>query len=264
MSYKVTGLVAILLAVGMSSGVFAAQESVAKPSAGAWVSGSGVSVTSGKYGTAQTTTLTQLSETLKYQGSTGEVGVVVPYLIRRGGGVTAGETTRARGTTIPNNASGLGDIRLKGKYYWLEEVDWRPAVDVAGWVKFPTASASDGLGTGRFDVGFGPDLVKRFGSLITFADLQAVLRDRPSGSTIKSTRFDYSVGVGYPLTSRFTGYVSLDGGTKSSTNSKAPLEVVFSGTYKMMKNLGLNGFISAGLSKGSPDVGAGAAITIRF
>ncbi|MBI3317797.1 MAG: transporter [Candidatus Omnitrophica bacterium] len=229
-----------------------------------WVSDSGVSVSTGDYGTGEDTTVTQLSQTFKRRGQTGEVGLVIPYLFRDGGGVTAGETARAGGGAIPEEASGVGDLQLKGKYDWIEETDSRPGVDLGGRIKFPTASDDKGLGTGRFDVGFGPEFLKRFGSLITFGDLQLVFRDRPSGSTIKSTRLDYSVGVGYPLTERFTGYASLEGGTKSSSGSEVPLELVFSGGYKATDRLRVNGFLLAGLTDGSPDFGGGTSVTVSF
>lgn len=233
--------------------------------AGPFRSTSGVSVTTGDYGTGEDTTITELHETFVVRGEPGEIGVKIPYLFRDGSGVTAGESRRARsGTTIPEDADGLGDVQLLGKYFWLEEADSRPAVDLAGRVKFPTADDDEGLGTGRFDVGFGPELLKRFGQLITFADFELVLRDKPDNSTIKSTRFDYSVGLGYPLTERFTGYVSLDGGTPSNSGADAPLELVLSAVYKATETTHLNGFLLAGLTEGSPDFGAGAGVTFYF
>ena len=252
----------LLASVLVAGGVFF----LPRPSlAGQISSTSGVSVTAGDYGTGEDTTITQIYETVTAQGQVGEIGVTLPYLFRNGNGVTVGESRRARpGTTVPQNADGLGDIKLKGKYFWLKEEDSQPGVDLAGWVKFPTAEEDDGLGTGRFDVGFGPELLKHFGSLITFADLGLVLRDKPDGSTIKSTRFDYSVGAGYPLAERFTGYVSLDGGTPTNSGADAPLDLVLSVVYKATEAVGLNGFVLAGLTDGSPDFGAGTSVTFRF
>ncbi len=177
--------------------------------------------------------------------------------------MTAGESSRARGGMIPNTADGIGDLQVKGKYYWLPETDVRPAVDLTGRVKIPTASAEKGLGTGRVDVGFGPSFWKRIGALRTFADLELVLRDRPSGSTIKSTRLDYAVGVGYPFTPRVTAYASLEGATQGSAGVEAPLELVLSAVYKVKEAVSLSGFVLTGLTTGSPDVGAGAGVTVR-
>lgn len=232
--------------------------------AGSFRSTSGVSVTTGDYGTGEDTTVTQLHETFIAKGQAGEIGVTVPYLFRDGSGVTVGESRRARSGTIPKDADGLGDVQVLGKYFWLEEGDSQPAVDLAGRVKFPTADDDEGLGTGRFDVGFGPEFLKHFDQWITFADFELVLRDKPDNSTIKSTRFDYSVGAGYPLTERFTGYVSLDGGTQTNSGVDAPLELVLSAVYKATETVHLNGFVLAGLTEGSPDFGAGTSVTFTF
>lgn len=232
--------------------------------AGNWISSSEVSVTQGDYGTGDDTTITQLSETIKYRGTTGELGVVVPYLFRRGGAVTPGESRRARNQTIPSNADGIGDVQLKGKYFWIQETDTQPSVDLAGRIKFPTASESDGLGTGRFDVGFGPELLKWFGSFFLLGDVELVLRDKPDNSTIKSTRVDYSVGGGYSWTDRLTTTLTLDGGTQTNSGTDAPLELVLSGVYKMTESVSATTFVLGGLTDGSPDFGAGVGITVRF
>ncbi|MDO8730779.1 MAG: transporter [Candidatus Omnitrophota bacterium] len=232
--------------------------------AGSFRSTSGVSVTTGDYGTSEDTTITQLYETFVAKGQVGEIGVTLPYLFRNGNGVTVGESRRAQSGTIPEEADGIGDVQVTGTYFWLEEDESRPAVDLAGRVKFPTADDDEGLGTGRFDVGFGPELLKHFGQLITFADFELVLRDKPDNSTIKSTRFDYSLGVGYPLTDRFTGYASLDGGTPTNSGADAPLELVLSAVYKATETVHLNGFLLAGLTEGSPDFGAGTSVTFYF
>lgn len=230
---------------------------------GPWRATSAVSVTHGDYGTGTDTTVTELSETVKYQGSRGEVGVTVPYLFREGGGVTAGESRRAR-ETIPSDAEGLWDVQVIGRSYWVEEAGARPAIDLKGRVKVPTADEDEGLGTGRPDVGIGPEVWKHLGNLLTFGTLELVARDTPDGSPIRSTRLDYTAGLGYPLTERFTAYASLEGGTKSSAGADPALAAVLSGAYKMASWVGMNGYLLVGLTDGSPDVGGGVDVTLRF
>ncbi|MBI3333154.1 MAG: transporter [Candidatus Omnitrophica bacterium] len=261
---------AVILAVlGMVAG--ASLEALAEetqaagmnPPPGQWISNSGAAVTTGDYGTGTDTTITELFETLKYRGEKGEVGVTVPYLFRKGAGVTVGESRPARGA-IPNDAQGLGDVQLKGKYFWLEEAEARPSVDLTGRIKLPTASEDKGLGTGRVDVGLGTELMKKLGGFITFGSLELVLRDKPSGSTIESTRLDYAAGIGYPFTERFTGYASLEGGTKSNSGADPPAEAVFSGVYRVNSSVSVNGYLLAGLTDGSPDFGGGTGVGVRF
>lgn len=251
-------LMVLALSAAMVAG-FAAEGRAAS-----WVSTSGVSATSGDYGTGQDTTVTQLYETAKLEGEKGELGLMVPYLFRRGSGVTPGESGRARNRAIPEDADGFGDVQLLGKLFWLEETGSRPAVDWGGRVKFPTASEEDGLGTGRFDFGVGPEVLKHFGSLMTFADLELVLRDKPDDSTLKPVRLDYSIGTGYPFTEKLTGYISLDGGTPTNSGADAPLEVVLSAVCKATEAVRIGGFVLAGLTDGSPDIGGGAEVSIHF
>lgn len=231
---------------------------------GPWSSTSAVSVTQGDYGTSDDTTITQLSETIKYTSDAGEIGVVIPYLFRDGGATTPGESRPARNQTIPNDADGIGDVQLKGRYFWLAETPNRPSVDWAARVKFPTASESEGLGTGKFDFGIGPQLLKRIEKFFLLGDFELVLRDKPDNSTIKSVRLDYSVGGGVELTDRLTALLTLDGGTKANSGADAPLEVVVSGLYRFSDSISGNLFALAGLSDGSPDVGGGAGITVKF
>lgn len=254
----------LVMALSVPGNLFAAP---ASEKTDAWNVSSGASVVTGKYGTGQRTTVTTLSDTVKYKGTAGELGVTVPYLIRSGNGVTAGETSKAEGQTqtIPSHAQGLGDVQVKGTFYLIPEGNVRPGVDLAGRIKFPTASADKGLGTGRFDVGLGPELFKRLTArLVSFANLEVVFRDKPSGSTIKSVRLDGSAGVGYDFTKRFTGYASLATGTPSSSGTNSPVEVVVSGVYHMTKTISVQGFALAGLNNASPDVGAGASVTFKF
>ena len=59
-------------------------------------------------------------------------------------------TTRDRRTE-----SGLRDITLATRYYFIDEQDWIPSVNVTGRVKFPTTEEEKSLGTGEFDYGLG-------------------------------------------------------------------------------------------------------------
>src|SRR5438046_4136258 len=93
-----------------------AKEMIAPPDQPSpWISGSGIAVATGDYGTGVNTTITELYDSVKYRAEKGEVGITVPYLFRNGNGVVPGESRRVRGT-IPNNAQGFGDVQLKGKY----------------------------------------------------------------------------------------------------------------------------------------------------
>lgn len=229
-----------------------------------------VSAFTGDYGDPndKTTTVGYFTETFKYSHTDiGEIGVSVPYVYRNGGGVTAGETSLVSARAIPKRADGIGDVLLKGKYYLLDENGDMPAVDITGRVKFPTASRERGFGTGKYDFGAGPSLMKHFGDAIVLLDVEAIARQRPRGSTIKKLRVDYSVGAGYPFTSKINGYVFLEGSSKTNKNQKskdAPMEVVAAATYKPGEKLRFNGYVLVRLTDGSPDLGGSVGVTFYF
>lgn len=227
------------------------------------------SIFTGDYGdlNGKSTTVGYLTETVKYIGEEGEVSLSLPYVIRNGGGVTAGENVATSTRTIPKRADGIGDTVLKGKYYWLEETDWRPIVDLIAKVKFPTANDDRGLGTGKYDFGLGTSFLKRFGKVIGLFDADLVLRQRPTDSSIKRARGDYSLGAGYLFTSKMSGYLFLDGSTKTSKTQKtsdSPLELILAGTYKHSKDLSFNGYALKGFTNGSPEFGGSLGVTKYF
>lgn len=229
-----------------------------------------VSAFTGDYGDPadKTTTVGYVTETFKYSHTDiGEIGVSVPYTYRNGGGVTAGESTLVATHAIPKRADGIGDILLKGKYYLIDEEDLIPAVDLTGRVKFPTASHDRGLGTGKYDFGMGPSLMKHFGDVVVLLDAEAIVRQRPTASTINKVRVDYSVGAGYPFTSQMSGYCFVEGSSKTNKGQKiedAPLEVVVAATYKPAEKLRFNGYVLVGLTDGSPNLGGSLGVTCYF
>lgn len=221
-------------------------------------------VLSGDFGAPKNIAIISFNKSLKYIGKRGEIGVSLPYLIRNGGGITSEEAALVNGNTIPNHADGIGDVSLRGRYYWLKEDKGRPAVDLTAKVKFPTASHTRGLGTGEFDFGGGASLFKPFSKFVGVFDAELLGRKRPEGSNLKSMRFDYSVGVGYSFTRRLSGFFFVDGSTKSSSGDKIPVELVAAGAYKLRRSLSLNGFLLVGLTDGSPDLGGSTGITAYF
>jgi hypothetical protein len=77
--------------------------------------------------------------------------VSVPYLIVTGPG---------RGNAAPGDRGtdqGIGDVNLRASYVYRPRPAWIPDVYLSERVKFPTASESDNLGTGKYD--FTTDLV---------------------------------------------------------------------------------------------------------
>ena len=80
-----------------------------------------------------------------------------------------GTTTRSVGQKV--TTTGIGDVILRGRYYLVEEQEYVPLIAVTARLKLPTANASQGLGTGEFDHGYGVEVSKLIGaSWLVFFD----------------------------------------------------------------------------------------------
>lgn len=88
--------------------------------------------------------------------------------------VPCGTTTRIAGQKV--TTTGIGDVILRGRYYLVEEQDYVPLIAVTARLKLPTANASQGLGTGEFDHGYGVEVSKLIGtSWLVFFDGGTIL-----------------------------------------------------------------------------------------
>lgn len=76
--------------------------------------------------------------------------------------VPCGTTTRLAGQKV--TTTGIGDVILRGRYYVIEEDEYTPLIALTARFKLPTANASQGLGTGKFDHGYGVEVSKLIGS----------------------------------------------------------------------------------------------------
>jgi hypothetical protein len=140
-------------------------------SADAWQIGSAPSFSSGTYGTDVRTGVFHTPINVRRLFADGDLTVQFPFLCVSGTGVTI-----VGGTPVPSQSSdapqrpasdagrdlrqgaaartqpartattcGIGDIEVRGRYYFVDEGGWRPTVAVRGHFKAPTASEEHGI-----------------------------------------------------------------------------------------------------------------------
>lgn len=177
-----------------------------------------------------------------------------------------GSFYRITGTNIRKvggSRSGLGDLLLLGEYDALIETLDRPALVLGGKLKLPTASEDKGLGTGEVDVGATLELGKTVNHLYYYGRLGYTLIGEPS-----KTDFDdpllYEAGIGYEVNRDFFLAFSVVGETSIDDKVDNPLELAVIGNYGLPSALNLNGYLSLGLSDGSPDFGIGVGLLQKF
>ena len=198
----------------------------------------------------------------------------------RGGTDTTGRTGTTERTTstppvapepaptaeaAPTNTCGLGDVVLRARYYVVDEHKGWPTVALRAHVKAPTASAEEGLGTGRPDEGVGVEVSR------TVARGTMVLAD--AGYTVvgQPADFDYAnnwwydVGLSQNLA---RGVVNLSVFFEESRAIVAGFEnakdVLLAVSVKGRAGWRIQVAGQIGLSDGSPDHGITVGASRRF
>lgn len=170
--------------------------------------------------------------------------------------------------TIDGTSDGLGDLLARLSYLvpiskllpeaYASRV-WVPFVDVIGLVKFPTASRSDGLGTGEFDFGIEGELTWVFGPFMPFAGVGYRFLGSPPGSHLDNVLVA-SGGATYRFLSTLTAGVLLDYRQAPTPDIGQQLDLVPYVSWLFYRPWSVDAYISAGLADGSPDVGTGLQV----
>ena len=176
---------------------------------------------------------------------------------------SASSTTLVTAPSVGNaSVSGVGDIVLRAGYIPLFEKGFLPQVRTSVFAKIPTASASDGLGTGELDFGGGFDFSKWLGNLHLAEETIYNRYGGDKGSAANS--LSYSATVGYQVTSSVQPMVVVKGETALSGTYDDLLEVRGRLLWNLSPTTSIDLFVSRGISKSSPDYGGGFAVIYSF
>lgn len=239
-----------------------------------WQLSSSLTYESGTYGTSTRTDTVYIPFTVKRLFDQGDLGLTVPFVILR----TTGETTLVDG--IPQRIrlgrktnlaptgtvtkGGLGDMFLKGRYYVVEEHGFLPTIALTAKVKFPTADESQGLGTGKFDEGFGVEVSRRFlERFIGYFDLSYTFIGSPAGTDLRN-QTAYDLGLGYQFTPKLLGSIFYEERTALISGQPNPRDFLITGDYKVTQAFRLNAAVEVGVSSGAPNYGLTAGASLRF
>lgn len=182
--------------------------------------------------------------------------------------VPCGTTTRIAGQKV--TTTGIGDVILRGRYYIVEELDHVPLIALTARLKFPTANASQGLGTGEFDHGYGVEVSKLIGqSWLVFFDGGYNFigdPDRADGSGTLGLRnqYWYDVGTGYYVTKDLLTSVYFEEYRALRPGLPNARDIFFSTNYRLSAAWRLNGGVAVGLSNGAPDYVVSIGTSYRF
>ncbi len=174
-----------------------------------------------------------------------------------------GPRTNASATDINNSQFGLGDMKLRAGYVLYTEEQYVPAFRPNIFVKLPTADKNKFLGTGAADVGFGLEASKWFDKWVADGEIGYAIQGHSTVVAVKDYTY-YSIGAGYQYSPKLRPMFFFKGSTPTVEGASALLEARFRVKYQLSKELGLDGYLSKGITTASPDFGTGLALFYYF
>jgi hypothetical protein len=285
-------LVVVLALIGEGStecAVAAEAEGPPRPSP-QWRVSATVNYSSGSYGTDSKTNIVYAPMTIRRIFRDGDLSLTIPFIsisgtgaVRLVGGVPT-RTGNVTGTTAaPAGAgagrgkspgatplsssttdSGFGDIILRGRYYLIEESTILPLVALTGRIKFPTADADRGLGTGEFDEGVGVELTKRLAALwLAYLDGGYNFIGNAPGTDFHN-QWWYDAGIGYDVTDNLHMSVFYEEYRALVNTVNNARDLFALANYVVTDRVRVTGSALAGLSNGAPNYGFGVGIRLQF
>lgn len=206
---------------------------------------------------------------LQYQSPTVRLKLTIPYVAVSNlpqGAKLAGATLAVHTTsTTTINASGIGDIWLAAHYTLIPESGLRPALVPYTKIKLGTASASEGLGTGRNDYEFGLGLNTTIGAnIFPFTHVGYRFVGSPPGQTLQNI-ITYDGGVSVAATRRNIFTIMYSSEQSEQAGYAGPADAIVAWNYNVTTaGSGFQVYVDRGLSKGSAKIGGGIGGQIVF
>jgi hypothetical protein len=226
----------------------------------------GFDFSSGRYGGTDVTDILYIPVIGKYESGDLTLKLTVPYIRITGpGGIRydLGQLGQPLASTTRTTSSGLGDIVTSADYnfYSVDSLD----LDVVGKVKFGTADANKGLGTGKNDFSAQID-----GYYYTLDEttLFATVGYRFYGSPVANVTLNDilygEIGANRKMDNKASAGAMLYMAQSPSIYSANQLEATVYISNKISHGTIVQVNASMGLASGSPDYGLGAMVTNTF
>ncbi|QNK00796.1 transporter [Dyella telluris] len=245
--------------------------------------GAGIDYTTGNYGTSTTTDITQVPVIFGYDIDRWSFKLDVPYIhvtgadnVIPGIGPVKNSNPKGRGhgkgnasgsttptTETAGSASGLGDITAAATYEAYRDTSAQFGIDVTGKIKFGTADADKGLGTGKNDYSFAVDSYKGFGKWTVFGGVSYTWLGSSQYLRLNDV-FGANVGASYKLDTHSSFGAYYDYREKASDTSFARNELTGYYAYKFAAGWKAQAYVTKGFTDGSPDWGVGATVAYSF
>lgn len=210
------------------------------------------------------TSILYLPVSLKYRQFPWITRLTIPYLKMDGNTVIDivgdGETQTSRG-----RAEGLGDIIFTQTYQYAPRIVPASVLNLSVKVKFPTASASKGLGTGKYDFSLQGRFIKKIGRHSPFLTLGYQFVGKLDDVQLNN-RFYTSVGGSYQVHAQFQAGIMYQYKQASSNRRVSDQKMVGFFSWKLTPDGRwlVDAYGLAGLTVSSPEFGGGLSISYTY
>lgn len=164
--------------------------------------------------------------------------------------------------TASGQRKGIGDLSLAGTYTLRPETVEGLEVALGARVKLPTSASKLRIGTGKTDLRVSADFSYAVGELIPFATLGYRFMGDPPGVALRSGP-TVSLGVSAPV-GKSVLILSYDYARAVSDLTDDSQELFGGLSVPITDSISITAYGIAGLSDGSPDLGAGMLLTAKI
>lgn len=226
----------------------------------------GFGYSSGDYGTTRTTDIAMGLATLGLEAGNFQFSVSVPYMRIDGRGLVLFDAVGNpivinRNAAIPPDVrTGWGDVYLTAGYVIPAAVLDGFEVSVTGRFKIPTAPERRRLGTGKADYGMSVDISREFGDWKPFLTIGYLDPGEPIGYTLNNVA-SVSLGTSIELEEDLVAIASYDFASESSPRVDTSQDLFGSLSWIATDKLTLTGYVTTGLTSGSPNIGSGLLVS---
>jgi hypothetical protein len=233
-----------------------------------WTLGSGIHYNSGDYGTGTTTTILSVPLDIRYERAPWRLRISVPYIEIDGassvipgiGSVSNGNPRRRGGSAA---ASGLGDVVASATYAAYYDRAAKLGIDLTGKIKFGTADADAGLGTGEHDLAALAEAFKTFGRTTFFAGIGHHWLGSSPFIRLDDV-WSWSLGASYRIDQRDSAGLVYDGRERVSSAAQELSEITAFWSRNLDRAWKAQVYFLLGLADGSPDWGTGLSFAYGF
>lgn len=169
------------------------------------------------------------------------------------------ETTEAERTT----RSGLGDVQVEIAYDVPELTQDGPTLALTGKIKFGTANASKGLGTGKNSYSLQADVAKQFGSFTALTGVGYRVFQKIVGTPLKNTPF-ISLGGSWQISDSTGIKLIYDRRWPIEAGALPAAELTATLSRDLGKDWRMEAYLLNGLTDASADLAAGLVIARKF